>query len=64
MNLELYELDEIRVAFTLANGSFFMGLYYLDGIYDAASDFVSTGPDAHRWGMELFNYYLSKATKL
>lgn len=63
-NLELYELDEIRVAFTLANGSFFMGLYYLDGVYDAASDFVATSAAAHRWGMDLFNYYLAKAHKI
>lgn len=63
-NLELYMLDEIRVAFTLANGSFFMGLYHPDGIYDAASDFVVTSQAAHRWGMDLFNYYLAKATRI
>ena len=61
-NFRLFEiLDGIKVAFTIADDSLFLGLYSNDGTYDPLRDLVCRGQDAVEWGRELFEFYLKQS---
>ena len=61
-NFRLFEiLDGIKVAFTIADDSLFLGLYSNDGTYDPLRDLVCRGQDAVEWGGELFEFYLKQS---
>ncbi len=64
-DISIWKINEdIGVAFTVTNSVFSLGLFGLDGIYDASHDLVSREKGAINWGRELFEYYKSRARKL
>ena len=56
--------EDIKVAFTVGDAFFSLGLFTLDGIYDITCDLVSTDIKSICWGKELFEYYLKEARRL
>jgi len=56
--------EDIKVAFTVTDACFCLGLFTLDGIYDITHDLVSTGNKSIHWGNKLFEYYRGKARRL
>jgi predicted transcriptional regulator len=61
--LKLYRIADAKVAFTVADDHFFMGLYNHDSTFDTVNDLVCNGNGAS-WGMDLFRYHLSLAQPL
>ncbi|NJD51820.1 MAG: winged helix-turn-helix domain-containing protein [Candidatus Methanoperedens sp.] len=55
--------ENLKLAFTVTDSFFSMGLFNKNGIYDTAFDLISTDNLAIQWGIELFNYYCNKAMK-
>jgi predicted transcriptional regulator len=62
--LRIFMTDGLRVALTVTENSFSMGLYTNDGEYDYTSDLVSSSPEAIEWGGELFRHHLKQARRL
>jgi predicted transcriptional regulator len=62
--LNLYLLDDIKIALTVTESSLSMGLFHLDGQYDYSMDLVSTDPQALEWGKEVFQSFLKRAKKV
>lgn len=63
--ISIWQINEdVRVAFTVTDSIFSLGLFGLDGIYDPSHDLVSRDKGAINWGRELFEYYKSRAKKL
>jgi predicted transcriptional regulator len=60
-NFTLYEIDDVRVGFSVTNELVTIALYRLDGSYDPQQDLICEGPDAVEWGGELFEYYRGQA---
>lgn len=60
-NFHLYELQEAKVAFTVTEELVSIALFKPDGSYDPQQDLICLGPDAVKWGKELFRYYLDQA---
>jgi predicted transcriptional regulator len=64
-DFKLYKINhEVKVAFTVTDSLISLGLFGLDGVYDMVEDLICTGKKAQEWGMELFNYYLDKSTRV
>lgn len=64
-NLKLYKIDEdVKVALTVAENFLSIGLFSVEGLYDATMNLISYDADAIEWGNKLFNYYLNRAKKL
>lgn len=65
---ELFKLyiisDDLKVAFTVTDRFLSLGLYRLDGTYDAGNDLICIGKDAIAWGFDLFEYYKTCAVKI
>ncbi|MFZ3168690.1 MAG: winged helix-turn-helix domain-containing protein [Candidatus Methanoperedens sp.] len=55
--------ENLKLAFTVTDSFFSIGLFNKNGIYDTAFDLISTDNLAIQWGIELFNYYSIKAIK-
>ncbi len=62
--LRIFLTDGLRVALTVTENSFSMGLYAVNGEYDYTRDLVSSNPEAIEWGEELFKHYLKDARRL
>jgi predicted transcriptional regulator len=60
-NFQLYETSDVRVGFTVTDKLVSIALYNLDGTYDPQQDLICEGPEAVRWGSELFEHYLGQA---
>ncbi|MEA2045330.1 MAG: winged helix-turn-helix domain-containing protein [Euryarchaeota archaeon] len=58
-NFNLYRIgDDLKIAFTVTDTFFAMGLYKLDGVtYDLGNDLNFIGEEAIAWGKDLFEYY-------
>jgi len=56
--LRILVADELRVALTVTENSFSMGLFGVDGGYDYTRDLVSNSREAIGWGEELFRHCL------
>ena len=64
-NLRIYEInEEVKISFTITEKSLTLGLFSVEGMYDATINLVSYDMDAIEWGNELFDYYLRKAQKV
>lgn len=64
-SFKLYEIvEDVKVAFTVADNFLSLGLFSTEGLYDATINLVSYDADAIEWGNKLFNYYLDRAKKL
>ncbi len=53
--------ENLKVAFTVTDSFFSLGLFTDDGIYDPTHDLMSTDEKAIDWGSHLFEYYLKRA---
>jgi predicted transcriptional regulator len=62
--LRIFMADELRVALTVTENSFSMGLFSLNGEYDYSRDLVSNSRRAIEWGGELFQHFLKGARRL
>ncbi|MCW4050365.1 MAG: DUF1724 domain-containing protein [Candidatus Bathyarchaeota archaeon] len=62
--LRVYLADELRVALTVTENSFSIGLFTNEGQYDYSQDLVSDNQKAIEWGEELFRHYLKEAKRL
>jgi len=62
--LRIFLADGLRVALTVTENGFSMGLFSVDGEYDYGRDMVSNSPEAIEWGEELFQHFLGGARRL
>ncbi len=62
--LSIYLADDLKVALTVTEHIFSMGLYDLNNQYDYSMDLISEHPEALEWGEELFQEYIKKAKKI
>ena len=62
--LKIYLVDELKMALTVTEEVFSMGLFDLNGQYDYSMDLQSAHPDALAWGHEVFDAYLKQARKV
>jgi predicted transcriptional regulator len=62
--LKIYLVDDLRIALTVTEEVFSMGLFDLNGQYDYGMDLQSAHPDALAWGREVFEVYLKQARKV
>jgi predicted transcriptional regulator len=56
--------EGLRVALTVTENSFSMGLFGVDGEYDYTRDLVSNSQEAIGWGEELFQHCLKGAKRI
>jgi len=56
--------DELKIALTVTENSFSMGLFTKDGEYDYTRDLLSNSPKAIEWGEDLFRHHLKDARRL
>jgi predicted transcriptional regulator len=62
--INIFLTDEnLKVAFTITDAFFSLGLFTKDNVYDITHDLISTDDFAIRWGDELFEYYRRRAKK-
>ena len=59
--LNIFISDSLRVALTVTENSFSMGLYSLSGEYDYSMDLVSNNIKAIEWGERLYQYNLKNS---
>lgn len=62
--LIIYLVDELKIALTVTESIFSMGLFYPNGEYDYNTDLVSMHPNALQWGEEIFQEYLKQSKKV
>lgn len=62
--LRIFLTDELKIALTVTENGFSMGLFTKDGEYDYTRDLVSSSPKAIEWGEELFRHHLKDARRL
>ncbi|NLE03248.1 MAG: DUF1724 domain-containing protein [Crenarchaeota archaeon] len=60
-NLKIYVKDDLKVALTVTESAFSLGLFALNGEYDYNMDLVSLNPQSVHWGHELFKNLLLDA---
>lgn len=62
--LKIYLLDNLRIALTVTESVFSLGLFLLNGEYDYTTDLVSHDPKALQFGEEIFHEYFKKAERV
>jgi predicted transcriptional regulator len=62
--LKIYLLDDLKIALTVTENLFSMGLFDLEGQYDYSTDLISLDPESLQWGEEVFQAYLKQAKKV
>ncbi len=60
-NFHLYQLEGLKVAFTVTDELISLALYDLAGVYDPWQDLICEGERAVTWGRELWDGYKEKA---
>jgi len=60
-NFSLYQLDGLKVAFTVTDELISLALYDHVGVYDPWQDLICEGDRAVTWGKELFEHYKDMA---
>ncbi len=63
-NLEIWLIDEVKIAMTVTESFVSIGLFNLDGTYDFSQDLIGYEEEAIKWGGELFEYYKSRAKEV
>ncbi len=61
--LTIFTKDKLKLALTVTERSFSLGLFRLDGEYDYTNDLISFSPAAVTWGEELFKGVLAGSKK-
>jgi predicted transcriptional regulator len=62
--LKIYLIDNLKIALTVTENLFSMGLFDLKGQYDYNMDLISQDPESLQWGEEVFQDYLKQARKV
>ncbi|MBD3207740.1 DUF1724 domain-containing protein [Candidatus Bathyarchaeota archaeon] len=62
--LRVYIMDDLRLALTVTENSFSLGLFTYNGAYDYSMDLISNSEKAINWGEELFGRLLENAELL
>jgi len=62
--LKIYLIDDLKIALTVTENLFSMGLFDLNGQYDYGMDLISQDPESIQWGEEVFQAYLKRARKV
>lgn len=62
--LSVYMAEELRVALTVTENSFSMGLFSNNADYDYTKDIVSISLKTIKWGEDLFKHFLTDTIKL
>lgn len=62
--LKIYLIDDLKIALTVTENLFSMGLFDLNGQYDYSMDLISLDPESLQWGEEVFQDYLKQARKV
>jgi predicted transcriptional regulator len=62
--LKIYLNDNLKVALTVTDKGFSLGLFKITGGYDDNTDLVSTSSEAIEWGQDLFLSYLKDSKRL
>lgn len=62
--LKIYLIDELKIALTVTENIFSMGLFDLNDQYDYSMDLISVHPETLQWGEEIFQAYLKQARKV
>ena len=62
--LNIFLADELRVALTVTENSFSMGLFSNNADYDYTKDIVSNSLKTIKWGNDLFRYFLNSTARL
>lgn len=63
-SLKLYLNENLRVALTVTEKNFSLGLFGHDGAYDDSMDLISLSQNAVKWGEELFRQTLNHSTRI
>jgi predicted transcriptional regulator len=59
--LKIFLNDDLRIALTVTENTFSLGLFNVDGEYDYNMDLISYSPKALEWGNDCFQHYIKKA---
>jgi predicted transcriptional regulator len=62
--LRIFLKENLKVALTVTDTNFSLGLFNNNGEYDDNMDIVSLSREAIEWGEELYQYYLKTSTKI
>jgi predicted transcriptional regulator len=62
--LKIFIKDDLKIALTITENSFSLGLFNLSGEYDYSMDLISLSPKAISWGEELFKILISESKRL
>lgn len=62
--LKVYLIEDIKVALTVTDNIFSLGLFNLNGEYDYNTDLMSMNPKALQWGEDIFQDYLKQSSKV
>jgi predicted transcriptional regulator len=62
--LKIYIRDDIKIALTVTENIFSLGLFNLNGEYDYSTDLVSVNPKALQLGDEIFQEYLKHSERV
>lgn len=63
-SLQVYVRDALKVGLTVTDKFLSLGLFTLDGAYDASVDVMSNQPRALEWGEMLFEYYRTTSQRI
>ncbi len=61
--LRIFVKDDLRIALTVTEKSFSLGLFGLNGEYDYTTDLVSLNPEAVAWGEDFFRVTLAESKR-
>jgi predicted transcriptional regulator len=62
--LQIYLLDDLKIALTVTENIFSLGLFNPNGVYDYTTDLVSVHPRALQFGEEIFHEYQKRAERV
>ena len=63
-NLKIYLNEDLKVALTVTDKNFSLGLFLEGGGYDDKMDLISLSPQAIQWGEELFAHMLKTSRRI
>lgn len=62
--LKIFLNEDVKIALTVAENSFSLGLFSLNGEYDYGVDLMATTPEAIEWGEHLFEYVVKRSIRV
>ena len=62
--LKIFLNEDVKIALTVAENSFSLGLFKLNGEYDYGVDLMSTSSEAIEWGEHLFEDVVRRSTRV